>query len=84
LLLAETHQTTELAMAHSHGHSSTDGRREEHEYGYLEGSGHDEHGTGEHSPSGHSRSGHKPGGHVLFGTFGSTGPTRCSGLDVRR
>lgn len=26
----------------------------------------------------------KPGAHVVIGTFGPTGPTRCSGLDVRR
>lgn len=26
----------------------------------------------------------KPGGHVVIGTFADDGPTRCSGLDVRR
>ncbi len=26
----------------------------------------------------------KPGGHVIVGTFGSEGPTKCSGLDVIR
>lgn len=26
----------------------------------------------------------KPGGHVIIGTFGPDGPTKCSGLDVRR
>jgi len=26
----------------------------------------------------------KPGGHVIIGTFGSEGPTRCSGLEVMR
>lgn len=26
----------------------------------------------------------KPGGHVLISTFGSEGPTKCSGLDVVR
>ncbi|MFL9896192.1 MULTISPECIES: class I SAM-dependent methyltransferase [Paraburkholderia] len=26
----------------------------------------------------------KPGGHVVIGTFGPAGPSRCSGLDVRR
>lgn len=26
----------------------------------------------------------KPGGHVIIGAFGPDGPTRCSGLDVRR
>lgn len=26
----------------------------------------------------------KPGGHVVIGTFGPTGPSRCSGLEVRR
>lgn len=26
----------------------------------------------------------KPGGHILVATFGPEGPTRCSGLDVRR
>src|SRR5439155_20399632 len=25
-----------------------------------------------------------PGGHVVLATFGPEGPTRCSGLDVRR
>ncbi len=25
-----------------------------------------------------------PGGHVIIATFGPDGPTRCSGLDVRR
>ncbi len=26
----------------------------------------------------------KPGGHIVMGTFADDGPTRCSGLDVRR
>jgi hypothetical protein len=26
----------------------------------------------------------KPGGYVIVSTFGSEGPTKCSGLDVRR
>lgn len=26
----------------------------------------------------------KPGGHVIIGTFGPEGPTKCSGLNVRR
>jgi SAM-dependent methyltransferase len=26
----------------------------------------------------------KPGGHVVIGTFGPEGPTKCSGLDVKR
>jgi hypothetical protein len=26
----------------------------------------------------------KPGGHVIVSTFGSEGPTKCSGLDVIR
>jgi SAM-dependent methyltransferase len=26
----------------------------------------------------------KPGGHIIIGTFGPEGPTKCSGLDVKR
>jgi SAM-dependent methyltransferase len=26
----------------------------------------------------------KPGGHIIIGTFGLEGPTKCSGLDVKR
>ncbi|SOF01857.1 Methyltransferase domain-containing protein [Burkholderia sp. OK233] len=26
----------------------------------------------------------KPGGHIVIGTFGPTGPSKCSGLEVRR
>ncbi|CAD6517433.1 cation diffusion facilitator family transporter [Paraburkholderia metrosideri] len=46
-------------MAHSHGHTHTDGpARGEHEHGKLEESGHVENHTDEHSHPGHNHAGH--------------------------